>query len=232
MSQKKILVPTKDAESWRDLLADKDKHWKKGFSAMETANSWENAANIPLEIHNVISENSEFNDLELLLVIPEYKVDLPGGTRPSQNDVLAIFTTNKDLTVMTVEGKAKEDFDETILKWKEKTSDNGVEKRLGFIIEKIGIQGKNIDILRYQLLHRLASAVIVAEKFHAKNAIMIVQSFNDNNNENHFNDYVNFVELYGIPLVEKSRLYKLTEKNGINVFASWVYSESEKEHAL
>jgi hypothetical protein len=125
---------------------------------------------------------------------------------------------------MTVEGKAKEDFDETILKWKEKTSDNGVEKRLGFILDKIGIQGRNIDRLRYQLFHRLASAVIMAEKFHAKNAIMIVQSFNDNNNENHFNDYVTFVELYGISLVEKSRLYKLTEKNGINVFAAWVYS--------
>lgn len=225
MRQKKIFVPTKDADSWRDLLADKDKHWRKGFSAMSTALSWENADNIPTEIHNVISEYSDFNDLELLLVLPEYKVDLPGGTRPSQNDVLALFTTKKSLTVMTVEGKAKEGFDDTIIKWKEKTSDIGVRKRLGFILEKIGIKDKIIDGLRYQLFHRLASAVIVAEKFHAKNAIMIVQSFNDNNIENHFNDYIDFVKLYGIPSVEKSKLYKLAELNGIDIFSTWVYSE-------
>lgn len=228
MRQKKIFIPTKDAESWRDLLADKDKHWRKGFSAMATALSWEKAENIPPEIQSVISENSDFNDLELLLVLPEYKVDLPGGTRPSQNDVLAVFTTKKSLTVMTVEGKTKEDFDDTIIKWKEKRSDIGIEKRLGFILEKIGIKDKNIDSLRYQLFHRLASAVIVAEKFHAKNAIMIIQSFNNNNDENHFNDFVNFTKLYGISSIEKSKLYKLTDLNGINVFAAWVYSECEK----
>jgi hypothetical protein len=225
MKQKKIFVPTKDAESWRDLLADKNKHWRKDFSAMETALSWENSENIPTEIHNVISEKSDFTNLELLLVLPEYKVDLPGGTRPSQNDILAVFTTNKSLTVMTVEGKAKEDFDKIISKWKESTSDNGVEKRLGFILEKIGIKDKNIDSLRYQLFHRLASAVIVSEKFHAKNAIMIIQSFNNNNEENHFDDYVNFIKLYDIASVEKSKLYKLTEINGINVFSAWVYSK-------
>lgn len=228
MKQKKIFVPTKDAESWRDLLADRNKHWQKGFSAMATALSWENAENIPLEIHNVISENSDFKELELLLVLPEYKVDLPGGTRPSQNDVLAVFTTKKSLTVMTVEGKAKEDFAKLVSEWKETTSDIGVEKRLGFILKKIGIKDKNIDSLRYQLFHRLASAVIVAEKFHAKNAIMIIQSFNDNNKENHFDDYVNFIKLYNFSSIEKSKLYKLTELNGINVFSAWVYSECEK----
>lgn len=227
MKQKKIFIPTNDAESWKDLLADKEMHWKKGFSAMATAYSWENAGNIPSEIHNVISENSDFNDLELLLVLPEYKVDLPGGAKPSQNDVLAVFTTNKALTVMTVEGKAKEDFDKTIIKWKEKTSKTGVEKRLGFILEKIGLENKEIDSLRYQLFHRLASAVIVAEKFHAKNAIMIIQSFNDNNKENHFNDYVNFIKLYEISSIEKSKLYKLTELNGITLYAAWVHSVCE-----
>ena len=66
MRQKKIFIPTKDAESWRDLLADKDKHWRKGFSAMATALAWENAENMPPEIQSVISENSDFKDLELL----------------------------------------------------------------------------------------------------------------------------------------------------------------------
>lgn len=226
--QKKIFIPTENAESWRNFLADKDKHWKAGFSAMSTAYSWENSNGIPSEITDILSQKQDFKDLELLISIPEYKVSLPGGSSPSQNDVLAVFSTKKSLSVMSVEGKAKEDFDKIISKWKTQTSDIGVEKRLGYILQKIGIKDKNIDNLRYQLFHRLASAVIMAEKFHAKNAIMIVQSFNDNDSENHFGDFVDFLNLYDHLSIEKSKLYRLTEVNGIEIFAAWVYSNWEE----
>lgn len=225
MKKNKIYIPTKDADSWKEFLADKDKHWRKGFSAMETALSWEKAKGIPIEIQKVISANPNFENLELLLALPEYKVNLPGGSTPSQNDILAIIRTEKALSVMTVEGKAKEDFDCTIIDWKKSRSEKAEIERLGFLIDKIGIKEKEIDTLRYQLFHRLASAVIMAEKFHAKNAIMIIQSFNDNNKENHFDDFAKFLELYEISSVEKSKLYKLTEINGIEVFAGWVYSD-------
>ena len=229
MNQKKIFIPTKDAESWKDLLADPIKHWKDEFSAKLTAYSWEKDGNIPKEILKVLTSHPDFSDLELLLAIPEYKVSLPGGTRSSQNDVLAVFFTDKALSVMTVEGKAKEDFDEKIISWKQHTSDVGVAERLGFILDKIGIKDKNIDNLRYQLFHRLASAVIMAEKFHAKNAILIVQSFIRDDKENHFIDFADFLRLYNYPSINKSQLYKLTKINGIDIFAAWVYSGEPKE---
>jgi hypothetical protein len=229
--QKKIFIPTENAESWRNFLADRDKHWKSGFSAMSTAYSWENSEGIPIEIINVLSQHSDFKELELLISIPEYKVPLPGGNRPSQNDILAIFSTEKALSVMAVEGKAKEDFDVLISDWKAKTSDSGVEKRLGYILQKIGVKGMYIDNLRYQLFHRLASSVIMAEKFHAKNAIMIVQSFNNNDTENHFSDFADFLKLYGYLSISKSNLYRLTKVNGIEIFAGWVYSDWEKNKA-
>lgn len=225
MLKNKIFIPTKDAECWRDFLVDKNKQWQKGFSAMETALSWEKADGLPPEFKKILSQEAEFEGAELLLAIPEYKVSLPGGSSPSQNDVFAVITSKKSLTVMTVEGKAKEDFDDTIFNWKKSRSKNAETERLGFLLEKIGVKDKEIDSLRYQLFHRLASAVIMAEKFHAKNAIMIIQSFNDNNKENHFDDFATFIELYGISSVEKSKLYKLTERNGIEIFAGWVYSK-------
>lgn len=225
MSQNKIYIATKNADSWRDFLADKDKHWQKGFSAMETALSWEKGKDIPKEIRKTLATNPNFQNVELLLALPEYKVSLPGGNRSSQNDILALIRTEEDLSIITVEGKAKEDFDKTIIDWKKNTSEKGVTERLGFLLEKIGIKDKEIDSLRYQLFHRLASAVIMAEKFHANNAIMIIQSFNDNNRENHFADFAKFLELYEITTIEKSKLYKLTEINRIEVFAGWVYSK-------
>ena len=93
MKQKKILIPTTDFESWKGFLADKNKHWKVGYSAMSTAISWEKSGDLPLEIRKVISEDAKFKEIELLLAIPEYKVDLPGGNKPSQNDIFAVCTT-------------------------------------------------------------------------------------------------------------------------------------------
>lgn len=225
MPKNKILIPTKDAECWSAFLVDKNKQWQKGFSAMETALSWEKANGLPTEIKQILSQDPEFKGAELLLAIPEYKVSLPGGSSPSQNDVFAVLTSQKSLTVMTVEGKAKEDFDKTIDAWKNSVSEKGVTKRLGFLINTLGIKDLKIDSLRYQLFHRLASAVIMAEKFHAKNAIMIIQSFNDNDKQNHFDDYANFIALYGIQNAEKSKLYQLTDLDGITIYAGWVCSD-------
>lgn len=227
MPQKKILVPTKSAESWKDLLADPTKHWKDEYSAKLTAYSWEKNDNIPKEILKVLSCYPDFIDLELLIAIPEFKVALPGGTRPSQNDVLAILSNSKALSVMTVEGKALEDFDELIINWKKHTSQHGINERLGYLLKKNGIRDENINNLRYQLFHRLASAIIMAEKFHAQNAIMIVQSFINDDNKNHFNDFENFLKLYTDSPIQKSQLYKLTQLNGINVFAAWIYSNTK-----
>lgn len=42
MNQKKILIPTTNAESWKDLLAKPDNQWKNGYSAKSVAESWEN----------------------------------------------------------------------------------------------------------------------------------------------------------------------------------------------
>jgi hypothetical protein len=231
MNHKKIFIPTKNADSWKEFLADSETQWQKGYSAMETALSWENANGLPKEIEKLISKDKNFQGLELLLALPEYKVNLSGGSRPSQNDVLAILRSNNCLSVMTVEGKAKEDFDKKIINWKESKSDKGVQERLGFLIEKIGITSTEIDHLRYQLFHRLASAIIMAEKFHAKNAIMVIQSFEEDDKKNHFEDFEQFLACYGISNIEKSKLYKLTNYDGLEVYASWVQSEKSKSNS-
>jgi hypothetical protein len=180
---------------------------------------------MPKEIKKLFSNVENFENIELLLALPEYKVPLPRGRAASQNDVLAILRSDNALSVMTVEGKAKEDFDKKIIAWKESTSDKGVQERLGFLIETIGIKEDEIDHLRYQLFHRLASAIIMAEKFHAKNAVMVVQSFEENDRLNHFGDFQNFVAQYNVHSIEKSKLYELTNLNGIKVFAAWVQSK-------
>lgn len=171
------------------------------------------------------AEEPAMRDASLAIAIPEYKVSLAGGRRPSQNDVFAILTCSGGLISLMVEGKGKENFDEPLGVWKMKTSPAGVETRLADITQHIGIDVEIPDSIRYQLLHRTASAVIEAKRFHAPYAAMIVQSFVSDDKENHYGDFCEFVGLYGRE-AEKSRLIELAETNGCRLFAGWVQSRS------
>jgi len=220
MNQKLIMIPTKDAESWKALLAEPEKHWKAGCSAMSVAISWEQAHGIPSSIVKALNSVESLSGLELLLAIPEYKVALPGGPRPSQNDILVVGRNDDGLTIIAVEAKAKEGFDQTISEWK-KDGSEGKKERLDFILEKISFPPKNTDTLRYQLFHRLASAVIMAEKYHANNAVMLIQSFDDSEITNHYADYSAFVESYDVK-AEKGMPILLCKKRGIDIYGVWV----------
>jgi hypothetical protein len=226
MRQKRILVPTRSTDDWKMLLAEPDKQWKAGYSAMLTAQSWENASGLPPEITFALhtSDNGHFNDLELALAIPEYKVVLKGGTRPSQNDVFALLTSVKGLTALTVEGKAKEDFGPTIAQWRSGVSDKGYQTRLLHVMENIGLKDSIPGHIRYQLLHRTASSVLEAKRFHCTAAVMLVQSFVESDMGNHFGDYVQFIQLYG-KTPTKNSLVSLTSVSGIMLYSAWVYTK-------
>jgi hypothetical protein len=227
MRQKRILVPTRSAVDWKMLLAEPDKQWKPGYSAMLTAQTWENASGLPPEIISIFnaSEDDLFKDLELALAIPEYKVVLKGGTRPSQNDVFALLTSAKGLTALTVEGKVREDFGPTMAQWRSEVSDKGYRTRLLHVMENIGLKDPTPGHIRYQLLHRTASSVLEAKRFHCTAAVMIVQSFIESDLENHFGDYVQFIQLYG-KTPAKYNLVFLSNINGIMLYSAWVYTST------
>lgn len=217
-----IYMPTVNAESWKIFLADPEKQWKTGFSAKLAAESWEKSKGLPSEIFKALNKNENLIDSEMLLAIPEFKVPLPGGKRPSQNDVLAVLSNEKGLSLITVEAKAKENFDNLVEVWNKDQSE-GKRKRLDFLLDKTNFPNKDFQKLRYQLFHRLASAIIMAEKFHAKNAIMVIQSFVSSDLENHYDDFSNFVKAYNRESNKENPIF-ITEKNGIDVYVLWVQS--------
>jgi len=226
MKQKRILIPTSGPEAWKQFLAEPDKHWQSGYSAMSTAYSWENADGIPNEIVALFTNADEagLQDASLALAIPEYKVALDGGIRPSQNDVFALLSCSRGLITAMVEGKAREDFDDLLGDWKKRTSPQGVKARLADIMEHIGLSQTIPDDIRYQLLHRAASAVIEARRFHAPFAALVVQSFVADDTQNHYKDFCAFVRLFG-KVPSKGRLVELSRPLGRTLFAAWVQSK-------
>ena len=170
----RVFIPTDKPEDWQRFLADPEKQWRDGYSAKSTALHWENSKGLPQDLRDVF-QAADFESAELLLAIPEWKTALPGGRRASQTDVFALISTRQGLVASAVEAKVAEPFGPTVGEWLINASD-GKLTRLTFLKDILGIKG-NVENLRYQLLHRTASALIEAENFSAFAAAMIVQSF-------------------------------------------------------
>lgn len=176
-TMKRIFVPTQSGSDWQRLLAKPTLHWKMGRSAMCAAAAWEEAGDkLPPEIANALDAVGvpELNSLQLLAAIPEWGVPLPGGDRASFTDVLALTRNDQGLCVIGVEAKVDEDFGPLVSEKKHGASAGQLE-RLSFLQELLGCQFDGT--VRYQLLHRTASALLTARDFHAATAVMLIQSF-------------------------------------------------------
>jgi len=182
----RILIPTRSAEDWRELLASPETQWRSGYSAMSAALSWEAAGGMPSEIKLL------FGEAELLLAIPEHKVALPGGGRESQCDVFALARLASGTCAVAIEAKVNETFGPTIGDWLIEAS-AGKHVRLAFLSEVLGIEPA--PTLRYQLLHRTAAAVLEARRFGMAEAAMVVQSFAPDHRW--FTDFAAFVAALG-----------------------------------
>lgn len=175
---KRIFVPTRTGSDWQRLLAQPRLHWKQGRSAMTTAASWESAADaFPPEVGLVLDSSSDpdLTDLKLLAAFPEWKVPLEGGDTASQADVLALASNHRGLSVIAVEAKVDEDFG-PLLKDKRAEASPSQKDRLSYLHSLLGVAALD-DSIRYQLLHRTASALLPAREFHAHVAVMLVHSF-------------------------------------------------------
>ncbi len=224
----KIFIPTNKPTDWKPLLA-KPKHWKRGYSARALAYCWQEADGFPEYVKSVFrySEIEFFQNVELLLAFPEWKVSLPGGSRPSQNDVFILAKGNNQLISIMVEGKVSEPFDKTIAEWRLGSSE-GKEARLKFLCEELQLEKEQINHIRYQLLHRTASAVIEAKKFNAQNALMLVHSFSQS--DEWFEDYSQFLDLFGLKGITPDSLVFAKSINGINLYFSWVRGDKKYLH--
>jgi hypothetical protein len=220
----RIYIPTADPHDWRRLLAAPEKHWRTGYSAKALSHCWEAADGFPPEIARLFSKSGipELQGIEPLIIMPEHQVPLPGGARPSQNDLFVLAKAQGHLVSMTVEGKVSEPFGQSIEEWLKHASSGKLE-RLPFLKDRLGLTQDLPSHIRYQLLHRTASAVIEAVRFTAKIAVMIVHSFSQE--DTWFEDYKRFVMLYG-PRPVPNQLVFLTETQGVRLYSGWVRGEA------
>ena len=222
----KFFRPINDPEEWRQLLAKPDRHWKTGYSAKALAYCWQEAEGFPFEVSQMFLSSGidVFRDIEILLAFPEYKVPLPGGLRASQSDIFLLAKGTGQLISIVVEGKVSEPFGDTIAEWKAQPG-NGKETRLNYLCDLLKLDIDGVDHVRYQLLHRTASALIEAKRFNAPNALMLVHSFSRGNEW--FEDYQQFLALFGARGGIDSLVFA-KNIDGVNLYFGWAKGDERQ----
>jgi len=216
----RILAFTSGTEDWRKLLAHPKKQWRTGYSARTLAYSWEAAEGFPQEVAKALQLTDEvlLEGLKPILAIPEFKVPLPGGVRPSQNDLFVLARGEKGPVSIMVEGKVNESFGPRLGEWRADAS-RGKKFRLRFLLRTLGLMQQPAGSIRYQLLHRAASAIVTAEQFRAVAAVMLVHSFSEQRVG--WSDYQKFAALFGVDAIA-GVLQRLGKDSRIPLFGAWV----------
>jgi hypothetical protein len=221
--QHAFYAPLTCADDWKQFLAKPDLHWKTGFSARSLAHSWADAAGFPAEVAAAFQASGKpaLSDLDFLLGIPEHEVPLPGGRRASQNDVFVLARGLQGLVSIAIEGKVAESFGPPVSDWFASPTP-GKQERLSFLLELLQLDPEAVKPIGYQLLHRTASAILEAQRFHATHAVMLVHSFSQD--LAHFSDYAAFGHLFGCT-PEPGRIELVGERGGSYLHLGWVVGD-------
>lgn len=219
----RVLAFTTGPADWQALLADPAKHWRTGYSARTLAYCWEAADDFPPEVAAVFKKAADplLGDLTPVLAVPEFKVDLPGGVRASQNDIFVLARSRSGPVSIMVEGKVEESFGPTLGEWRKEASP-GKDERLTFLLDKLGLDAAPSDDVRYQLLHRAASAIIEGERFRAVAALLIVHSFSERRAG--WSDYQAFLRLFGVQ-ASVAEIQRLPGASPVPLFAACMQAE-------
>lgn len=203
----RLFVPTLGPTDWRRLLADPTVQWERKKSALEMAVHWEAARNtprgLPPEIAAAFDAAPDLHGAQLLIGIPEHKVPFDGGGHPSQNDLWGLLRIADTIASLTVEAKAGERLDELVRDWLPRGGERSRKPvRLIELKKWLALGEQDVSQIRYQLLHRTASALKEASRLCATKAIMIIQSFDRAADEQSWRDFAAFVQLMGAHPIE------------------------------
>ncbi len=215
-------------DDWRTVLAEPNKQWRTGYSARALAYCWSESKSWPPEIAALwqTSADSSLHQPEPLLMLAEHQVKLPGSGFDSQNDLFVLAKANRTLVSLMVEGKVDESFGPTVEKWKvDAASSPNRRLRLQGLCALLGLQAVP-DSVRYQLLHRTASAMIEAQRYSAAYAVMIVHSFSTKQVDPNWDDFLAFIALYK-QTCERGQLIELGVVGGVHLLVGWAKGDPQ-----
>jgi len=215
---RRLHVPVIQPKDVIPHLAKQELHWRAGYSAQELAFAWCNAnTNFPNAVQMALNTASEYARAKLVDGFFEREVELGTPGRNSQTDLMVVVDLGKELGVIAAEGKVEESFADMVKEW---SNTPGKMQRLEHLCRTLGLDPLSVGDLRYQLLHRTASAIYEAQRYHCHHALMLVHSFSPTHRW--FVDFVAFSRAMGM-LVEQPGLCSPSKTcEGVALRLAWV----------
>lgn len=205
----------------------KPTHWQPGRSAKLAADTWFASQGIPTAVAAALASDPVFAGAQLLDAFLERGVELGDGERPSQTDVMAIVGIPSGIGVIAVEAKMDEPFGPTVSKWIEEGETDRAKRiaRLAMLCGMLGLDPGTVGGLRYQLIHRTASALIEARRYRATEAAMVVHSFCPK--RSWFDDFRAFADALGLAGAAPGGVTGQRSFDGVNLRLAWAADPRE-----
>jgi hypothetical protein len=221
MTIPRLYVPLIEPEDVVRHLGRQEKHWKEKKSAHALATLWSQSTGLPTKIEAALK--TRFESPQLIDAFLERQTDLQSEGRPSQTDLLAVVGIGKDdLVIVAVEGKAGEPFGKRVEEW---LKDGGKkDARLTALCETLELSRDSALPLRYQLLHRSASAILEARRYRTTVAVLLVHSFNDD--KKGIADFDAFLKALRFEEPTRNALTGPVELGGVSLYAGWVQDDA------
>jgi hypothetical protein len=200
-----------------DFLGKGEAHWKEERSAYQAAYSWFIAKGLPPRIQDILKEEPAFDGAVLQKAVFEKKTKLDSYGRESQTDVLAYLKTDKGIAVLCIEAKVDESFGPLVHEWNDYGP--GKLRRLVGLLDLLEFKSKPIGTLRYQLFHRTAATLIEAQDAGAREAAMVIQSFDQKRTG--FNDFIAFADAFGTPIPAPGKLSPPRKLGDVTIRLGW-----------
>lgn len=214
---RRLHVPLLKPEDVIPHLAKAD-HWKSGHSAQELAIAWsQSSTDFPPAVRAVLSSVPEYSDAELVDGFFEREIELGSAGRNSQADILVLAGLHQEIGIIAVEGKVNETFREFVKDW---STTPGKQVRLERLTQTLGLDVANVGGIRYQLLHRTASAIYEAKRYRCRHAMMLVHSFSPTHRW--FEDFAAFSSLMNQPVSIPGSVSIAKVCEGISLRLAWV----------
>ena len=159
--------------------ASKKLHWVDGRSAKELAKLWikNGSDQLPEVLTQLFCDVVELRHVEINLVVPECKTKLDHYGNGRVHDLLLYGKSGKEKIVISIEAKVDEPFGPTIKeRKKDRRAHSNIDKRIARLAESLFYQ-KDIEHVRYQLLHGIAGTLIEAKRHKATYAVFVVHEF-------------------------------------------------------
>ena len=214
----RFFVPAREPEEWTQSRTDTER--RDGAPAGSLARAWQKAGGFPPAVQRAFDASGEdaLEGLEILAAFPEYELPLMDDDGPSTSDLFVLAKGRRGLVSVTVEGTDTGAFGPMVCEWLVEGAKTKM-RLLSRLCEVLGADIGEIQSARYRLFLQAAGALVVAERFEAPTAVMVVHSFAGT--DAGFQDYSLFCRLFGTAAVADG-VVEAHRTQMRRLFFSWV----------